>query len=62
MKAKEKAKELVEKFRDFADPNYHECAAQWELSDSIKQNSKQCALISVDEILSMKIVRKNDLT
>ena len=46
MTPKEKAEELLDKMT-------------MEIG---KFNAKQCALIAVDEILSMKIVRKDDLT
>jgi hypothetical protein len=48
MTAKEKAKELVEKFEDFAD--YHDCDVFTQI-ERLKINAKQCALIAVDEIL-----------
>ena len=47
MTPKEKAKELFHRM-------YFETTT--------KHYGKQCALIAVDEILSMKIVRKDDLT
>ena len=48
----EKARELVNKFWEFAESNYHECAQQWELSECAKQNAKQCAKIAVNEIIA----------
>ena len=48
MKAKQKARELVNRYQNEV--------------GMFSAESKKCALISVDEILSMKIVRKNDLT
>ena len=53
MTPKEKAKELLIKFL------YYVESFSFEQQN---ENAKQCALISVDEILSMKIVRKDDLT
>ena len=53
MTPQDKAKELVERFKDYSDPNYHECAMEWELTQSIKDNAKECALIAVDEILNI---------
>ena len=48
MTPKEKAKELVNKFRDFADGIDSETD---RFSPNIeKKNAKQCALIAVDEI------------
>ena len=51
MSAKEKAIELVDR--------YSELGIGHPTSLLL---AKQCALIAVDEILSMKIVRKDDLT
>jgi len=51
MTTKEKAKELVNKFRDFADGIDSETD---RFSPNIeKKNAKQCALITVDEILEV---------
>jgi hypothetical protein len=51
MKPQEKAKELLDKFIDFAYDEYHECAAQWELNEASKRNAKECAKIAVNEII-----------
>ena len=49
MNSKDEAKELVDKFRDFADGT---CPETDRYSPNIeKQKAKQCALITVDEIL-----------
>ncbi len=52
--AKEKAEELVDKFKDYANDEYHECSAQYELTENIKKNAKKCAIIAVDEIISLR--------
>jgi hypothetical protein len=50
MSPKEKAQELVDRFREFADGTNPETD---RYSPNIeKQKAKQCALIAVDEILS----------
>ena len=48
---KEKAKELVNKFREYANDEYHECKDQWELNEARLNNAKKCAKIAVDEII-----------
>jgi hypothetical protein len=48
MTPKEKAKELVEKFEDFAD--YHDCDVFTQI-ERLKINAKQCAFILVNEII-----------
>ena len=50
MTAKEKAKELIEKFEPFAD--YNQCGLFTEM-ERMTINAKKCALISVDEILNI---------
>jgi hypothetical protein len=52
MTAKEKAKELLNKYFNYADEEYYETTPSWELNKNRKQNAKQCALIAVDEILN----------
>ena len=52
MNAKEKAEELVDKFKDYANDEYHECSEQYELTENMKKNAKQCAIITVDEIIN----------
>lgn len=46
MNPKEKAQELIDKFSDYATPTFDE-----ESKFSTYNSSKQCALISVDEIM-----------
>lgn len=48
---KEYARELVNEFKDFVDPYFHECASEKELKDNINQNAKQCAKIAIKRIL-----------
>ena len=55
---KEKAKELVNKFSEYSNDEYHECSEQFELNENRIKNAKQCALIAVDEILSYDIRAK----
>ena len=50
MKAKNKAKELVDKFIDIM-PSDDRYFSEEEMYDVQKENSKQCALICVDEVL-----------
>ena len=52
MTPKEKAIELVDKFKDYANDFYTDFASQEDLIYNIKSNAKECALIAVDEILS----------
>ena len=49
MTPKEKAKELVDKFRDYA----YSYELVDELEDTEDWNAKQCALICVDEIVKI---------
>ena len=51
MTPKEKAKELVDKMYDVMDIQ----------DGDLWKSTKQCALIAVDEILNMKIIRKDEL-
>ena len=51
MSPKEKAIELVNNFKDFANDEYHECAEQHHLNDAIKRNSKQFTLIAADGMI-----------
>ena len=51
MTPKEKAIELVDKFKDYANDFYTDFASQEDLIYNIKSNAKECALIAVDEIL-----------
>jgi hypothetical protein len=52
---KEKAEELVDKFEEFADDM--ECNV-FTSSENRFKNAKQCALIAVDEILSIPYLLK----
>jgi len=60
MTPKEKAEDLKTKllpYVDWMNIQSDETDRKWAI-----RNAKKCALITVDEILSMKIVRKDDLT
>lgn len=46
---KEKALELVDKFKKYCDVDDHNGVLDWE--ECLKYNAKQCALIAVDEII-----------
>jgi hypothetical protein len=52
MNAKEKANELFNKFKDFADEDYMDTKQQFELNETRNLNAKKCALIAVDEIIN----------
>jgi hypothetical protein len=52
MTPKEKAIELVYKFKDYADENYRDCTNEHELNEAITENAKQCAIIAVDLLIS----------
>jgi len=58
MTPKEKAKELVERFRDYSHTEFISYLGGYQLDTQI-QNAKQCALIAVDEILTS--LRDKDL-
>ena len=51
MTAKEKAKELVEKFREYSHTDFNYTRGGYQVDTQI-QNAKMCALIAVDEILN----------
>ena len=53
MEAKEKAIELISKFKPFADYQEDDCFNQIE---KMLINAKHCALIAVDEIISIKLL------
>lgn len=55
--AKEKAQELVDKFRFYQHSNFNENKSN---QDSRQYRAKQCALICVDEILSLFIQNQFD--
>ncbi len=48
---KEYAIELVDKFKEFADEDYHDCKDQWELNDTRKYNAKQIATIDINNTI-----------
>ena len=52
MTPKEKAKELVERFREYSHTEFISYRGGYQLDTQI-QNAKQCALIAVDEILNI---------
>ena len=52
MTAKEKAKELVDKFSEYSHTDFNYSLGGYQL-DSQLQNAKQCALIAVDEIFQV---------
>jgi hypothetical protein len=54
MKPKEKAKELVDKFRPHSHFWVHDLGRQKDYDIEQLENAKQCALIAVDEILKSK--------
>jgi hypothetical protein len=57
MEAKEKAKELVDKFKsfvDFTNDDFDTCII------ATTKNAKQCALIAVDEIMKSNVVWYED--
>ena len=54
MNTKEKAFELVDEFKEYADEEYHECSLQYDLNKARGKNAKQCALIAVNEILKSR--------
>ena len=52
MTPEEKAKELVEKFGNYAKPDFEEWKNPEDINENInKINAKKCALICVDEII-----------
>jgi hypothetical protein len=52
MTPKEKAQELVERFREYSHTEFISYRGGYQLDTQI-QNAKQCALIAVDEILKV---------
>jgi hypothetical protein len=54
MTPKEKAKELVDKFRPHSHFWVHDLGRQKDYDIEQLENAKQCALIAVDEILKSK--------
>jgi hypothetical protein len=67
MTPREKAKELVDKFKIYADDNYSDDTNPYYgqiLANKrivLHNSSKQCALIAVDEILDLSIGHFDDL-
>jgi hypothetical protein len=51
MTPKEKAEELVDRFREYSHTDFNYSRGGYQVDTQI-QNAKQCALIAVDEILS----------
>jgi len=49
MEAKEKAIELINKFLDYSNDDYHDTKYQHELNETRRLNAKECAVIAVDE-------------
>lgn len=60
MTPEEKAKELVERFEPYVDPN--EDSVGRIIKDAIKENSKSCAIIAVGEVISILINKDTALT
>ena len=56
MTPKEKAKELVERFREYSHTEFISYRGGYQLDTQI-QNAKQCALIAVDEILNLDFAK-----
>jgi hypothetical protein len=57
MKAKEKAKELIDKVKEATTYEYQEYAgARYTIFEHDIEELKQCALIAVDEILSIELL------
>lgn len=59
MEPKEKARELIDKFEEFADDT--ECNVFTQSENRLK-NAKECAIIAVNEILSINNERWYQLT
>jgi len=53
MTAKEKATELINKLKDFADEDYMDTKQQFELNETRNLNAKKCALIAIEEIINV---------
>lgn len=53
MTPKQKAIELVDKFKDYANDCYNDFLSEDDLIYNIKLNAKESALIAVDEILAI---------
>jgi hypothetical protein len=55
MKAKEKAKDLCDKFCEYSHTDFDRIRGGYQFISQI-ENAKQCALIAVDEILSIELL------
>lgn len=53
MTPKEKATELINKFKEFADEDYMDNKQRFELNETRSLNAKKCALIAIDEIIEV---------
>ncbi len=59
MTAKEKAEELVDRFREYSHTDFNYSRGGYQVDTQI-QNAKQCALIAVDEIIDSSPRFPND--
>jgi len=50
---KQKAVEILDKFKDYANDEYHECAELHEINSARLRNAKECAKIAVNEIIEV---------
>ncbi len=55
MTPKEKAEELLNKFKPFAHRSYHGLTSRKQLEEEQLDNAKECALICVEEIMESQI-------
>ncbi len=53
MTPKEKATDLINKFKEFADEDYMDTKQQFELTETRTLNAKNCALIEIDEVIEV---------
>lgn len=58
MTPKEKADELIKKFKEYADEDYMDTKHPFELNETRNLNAKKCAIIAVNEILDLGYVPK----
>jgi|LakMenE01Jun11ns_1017448.scaffolds.fasta_scaffold9625011_2 hypothetical protein len=56
MTPKERAKELVDKFCEYSHTDFNYSRGGYQIDTQI-QNAKQCALITVDEILNIDNIK-----
>ena len=54
MKEEEKAKELVDKFKQYSYYDAHDLTTRRAREESNIESAKECALIAVDEILKVR--------